>query len=205
MEGIPQLIERAGRVAYKSEDKIGPETADPFCRMLIKRGHEAVIEHASITVKFTIDRAISLELVRHRIASYTQTSTRFCSFVEGGRLGGVTFIIPPWVDIEPGEYQQLSSYRDPVVIAWATHMLKCEQAYNELSKAGWKPEQARSVLPNSLKTEIVMSANLREWRHVFRLRCAKAAHPQAREVMIPLRNELAARLPAIFEDLLDAE
>jgi thymidylate synthase (FAD) len=202
LDGIMQVVEAAGRCCYKSEAKIGQETAAPFCKMLIDRGHESVIEHASLTVKFTIDRGVSHELVRHRLCSFSQESTRYCDYAPGGKVGGITFVIPPWVNIEEGEYAG-GRYTGNNRIGfaecqWFSCMANAEAWYNHLREANWRPEQARAVLPNSLKTEIIVTANLREWRHIFRLRTAPAAHPQMREVMVPLRDELAAALPEVF-------
>jgi thymidylate synthase (FAD) len=199
LDGLPRIIERAGRCCYKSEAKIGPETADPFCEMLIKRGHESVIEHASLMVKFTIDRGVSHELVRHRLCSFSQESTRYCDYSPGGKTAGITFIIPPWcLELIDGEHSEQPTIRDCAIRQWFESMLASEASYIRLRGIGWKPEQARSVLPNSLKTEIVVTANLREWRHIQRLRTATAAHPQMREVMIPLFRDLHAKLPSIF-------
>lgn len=195
LAGLPKIIERAGRCCYKSEAKIGPDTADPFCKMLIDRGHESVIEHASLMVKFTIDRGVSHELVRHRLCSFSQESTRYCDYVGGD----VTFVIPPWCDqVAEGLHGEGNVIRDESQKRWWYSMLEAENNYKRLRLAGWKPEQARSVLPNSLKTEIVVTANLREWRHIQKLRTAAAAHPQMREIMVPLFAELHEKLPAIF-------
>jgi thymidylate synthase (FAD) len=186
-----ELIERAGRTCYKSEDKITQNSARNFVEMISKRGHLSVIEHASMTVKFIIDRGVSHELVRHRLASYSQESTRYVNYYKKGQI---TYIIPPWIDIKEGEYTFPYTEENP----WIISLLECEDHYNELIKIGWKPEQARSVLPNSLKTEIVMTANFREWSHVFKLRCSDAAHPQMREIMIPLQKECQKHWPEIF-------
>lgn len=193
-----KLIELAGRTCYKSEDKITADSSKKFVQMVIKRGHHSVIEHSAMTVKFIIDRGISHELVRHRLCAFSQESTRYCNY-----KGGVTFVIPPWVDIGPGEYLHKIDERyggNITNITWAQHMLDCEYKYIRLLSSGfnWTPQQARSVLPNSLKTEIVVTANFREWRHIFNLRCSEAAHPQMREIMIPLRNEMATKIPEIF-------
>lgn len=194
--GALQLIEAAGRTCYKSEDKICEASAPKFVAMILKRDHESVLEHASATVRFICDRGVSHEIVRHRIASFSQESTRYCDY-EGGH---VCFVIPPWVDVEPGEYE-FNEIRDILGTRWFNAMLDAEDAYRELREAGWRPEQARSVLPNSLKTEIVMTANFREWRHFFKLRTAPAAHPQMREVAVPLLEEFRRRVPGVFEDL----
>lgn len=191
------LISNCGKTCYKSENK-SQKTSDEFVRMIIDRGHESVLEHSAATVRFIIDRGVSHELVRHRLAAFSQESTRYCDY-----RGGVEFIIPPWVDIEPGEYDYPA--KPPTGIAadrgWFRAMLDAEDYYRTLRVCGWLPQQARSVLPNSLKTEIVMTANFREWRHVLKLRCSKAAHPQMREVMVPLLAEFREHVPVVFDNL----
>jgi thymidylate synthase (FAD) len=180
-----ELIEEAGRTCYKSEDKITKESAPIFAAAILKRQHDSVIEHASATVRFVCDRGVSHEIVRHRLASYSQESTRYCDY-----RGEVAFVIPPWC--KEGEY----GFK-----AWSEAMEAAEAYYKYLRSFGWKPEQARAVLPNSLKTEVVMTANLREWRHFFRLRTALAAHPQMREVAVPLLLEMQHRIPVVFDDI----
>lgn len=198
-----ELIEAAGRTCYKSEDKITADSAPKFAEMILKRGHESVIEHASATVRFVCDRGVSHEIVRHRLASYSQESTRYCDY-EGGH---VAFVIPPWVEMMLGEYNcniHFSDYSKGISTEdrqWLDAMVQAELAYKRLRAAGWRPEQARSVLPNSLKTEIVMTANLREWRHFFRLRTAAAAHPQMREIACPLLAQFRATMPVLFDDV----
>lgn len=184
-------IERAGRTAYKSEDKIGPGTAEPFVKMILKRGHESVIEHASMSVRFVCDRGVSHELVRHRLCAFTQESTRYCNYSKGKFGSEVTFVEPPFWDRDNSH-----SYA-----AWHYSCEEAECRYMDLMDEGAKPEQARSVLPNSLKTEIVVTANLREWRHIFRLRTDDKAHPQMREVMRPLLVECRQRVPVLFDDV----
>ncbi len=193
-------IEKAGRICYKSESKITDSSANRFIADIISRGHESVIEHENLSVKFVCDRGVSHELVRHRLASYSQESTRYCNY-----KSGVSFIIPPWIEINPGEY----SLKDIESLdlkqgefGWLQTMLSLEGKYLSLLKSGWSPQMARSVLPNSLKTEIVMTTNLREWRHVFKLRTSKAAHPQMQEIMLPLLQEFKKTIPAIFNDIL---
>jgi thymidylate synthase (FAD) len=201
---IIKNIERAGRTCYKSEDKITEDSANKFVEMVTKRGHHSVIEHEGISVKFVCDRGVTHEIVRHRLAAYSQESTRYCNY-----SGGVTFIIPPWTDLKegdypPGDYWPDSEYQVTQKIScflWFKAMLDAEHNYITLLKEGWSPQQARSVLPNSLKTEIVMSANLREWRHVLTLRCAKASHPQMNELMLPLLAELQEKIPILFSDI----
>jgi thymidylate synthase (FAD) len=191
-----KLIEYAGRVCYKSEDKITKDSANKFVKMVTERGHHSVLEHSAMTVKFICDRGVSHQLVRHRLCSFSQESTKYCSYKDG-----VTFVIPPWVDIEPGEYPLYMSdicIEDFCSKRWFTAMSHTENAYVTLLHDGWSPQQARSVLPNSLKTEIVVTANFREWKHIFNLRCSKAAHPQIRELMIPLRDEMIKYYPEVF-------
>lgn len=190
-----RLIEKAGRTCYKSEGNISVGSDEQFIESILRRGHESVIEHGTVTVKLTCDRGVTHEIVRHRLASYSQESTRYCNY-----KGGVTFIIPPWTEIIPGEYiERPWAYTlSPSDWEWFCSMLNAETVYIKLLEMKLTPQQARSVLPNSLKTELVMTANLREWRHFFKLRTSKAAHPQMRELAVPLLKEFAAISPAIF-------
>ena len=302
-EGADRLVEAAGRVCYKSEDKIWDKcprcgglgeieptpyqgqletcpvcdggrfksSAEKFIEMLNKRGHFSVLEHSwhvgitgkvdwmsqlwvgpeanylkhvavmdvvggfviagnwravkesglieiimgktprdnidpadlpaacAMTVHFTVDRGVSHEIVRHRPASYSQESTRYCDY--GG--GDVVFVVPPWIKTFEAEYH-LPQPDPPSILEpnnykhWINAMWHAEQAYHALRQEGWSPQQARSVLPNSLKTEVVMTASLAEWQHVFRLRCSAAAHPQMQEIMIPLQEEARKLFPGVF-------
>lgn len=205
---IQRSIEAAGRTCYKSEGKATDNSAGPFIQKIIKRGHESVLEHESLSVRFIVDRGVTHELVRHRLAAYSQESTRYCDY-----SGGVTFIIPPWTFMTEGEHciywngiYGTPEYpgrvpTDEAEAWWFWHCAVAERDYLKLLSYGWSPQQARSVLPNSLKTEIVMTANLREWRHVLRLRAARAAHPQMQEIMRPLLNDFKKMLPSIFSDI----
>jgi len=188
---ILQIIEKVARTCYKSEDKITEDSAEKMIQILISRGHEAMIEFFDITVKFICDRGVSHELVRHRIASFALESTRYCNYASAKFDREITFIIPCWFTdgILPDE------------VRWQYAMVDAEESYNDLIKMGWQAQQARSVLPNSLKTEINVKMNLREWRHFFKLRCVKAAHPQMRELTIPLLEELKIKVPIIFNDI----
>jgi len=205
---VLQNIERAGRTCYKSEEKITGESAAEFCGMILRRGHHSVLEHESATVRFVVDRGVSHELVRHRLCAFSQESTRYCDYSRDG----VAFVIPPWVKIHPGSYPRdrvemllrTGAMDEEAEAEWLKQMAAANVLYRELRNAGQSPQQARSVLPNSLKTEIVVTANMREWRHIFQLRCAKAAHPQMREVMIPLRDAMIAWVPVLFDDLKES-
>ena len=186
-------IEAAGRTCYKSEDKITPESSRKFIRGLIKRGHEAMIEHASMTVKFTVDRGVSHELVRHRLASFAQESTRYCNYSKDKFGNELTFIKPCFWNEDKTAYD-----------VWKKVMYEAELAYFDLLYRGATPQEARSVLPNSLKTEVVMTANMREWRHFFRLRAAGetgAPHPQMVEVALPLLRKCQELMPELFDDI----
>lgn len=183
---ILRKIERCGRVCYKSEDKITDDSCVRFVKNLIERGHESVLEHVSITVKFICDRGVSHEIVRHRIASYSQESTRYCNY--GG--DGITVIEPYYLDED-----------NNVNHAWELSCVAAESAYNILLARGCTPQEARAVLPNSLKTELIMTANLREWRHFLKLRCSKDAHPQMREVANMLLKQFKNAIPIIFDDI----
>lgn len=202
-DDILQRIEAAGRTCYKSERKITPQSAVPFVKSIVKNGHESVIEHESISIRFICDRGVTHELVRHRLAAFSQESTRYCDY--GGKYCAphVTFIVPPWCEISPGEYRVPGDIPPVphVDFYWACSMLDAERYYASLRAHDWTPQQARAVLPNSLKTEIVMTANLREWRHVLKLRTSPAAHPQMRELMVPLLTELKGLIPVLFDDI----
>ena len=185
-----QTVELAGRVCYKSEHKITYNSAESFVRNVIKRGHEAVIEHGSITVKFVCDRGVSHEIVRHRLASYCQESTRYCNYAKDQFMGEIAVIEPCYLDYQSQAYK-----------VWKQACIAAEDAYFKLLDIGCTPQEARAVLPNSLKTEVVMTANIREWRHFLKLRCAPAAHPQMREVANMLKDRLKKNYPVFFEDI----
>ncbi len=189
---VLSLVEAAGRTCYKSEHLISSDSASEFVRRIVASGHHSVIEHGNISVRFVCDRGVTHELVRHRLAAYSQESTRYANYSQE-RFGSEITVIKPMFWEEGGEAYAL----------WEKAMLAAEAAYLELLEGGAKPQEARAVLPNSLKTEIVMTANLREWRHVLGLRCSKAAHPQIRQIMLPLLADLAQRLPQFYADLAE--
>jgi len=211
-----KAIERAGRTCYKSEDKITEESSIKFVTNLIALGHESVLEHQSFSVLFICDRGVSHELVRHRLASFSQESTRYCNYSKDKFDNQLTFVIPSWIP----DYYECSamasiddhametivevSTSDPVQAAkstWLRAMQQAEQNYNMLIQLGWKPQEARSVLPNSLKTEVAITANLREWRTIFKQRTSPAAHPQMRELMCPLLRLMQVLVPVVFDDI----
>lgn len=187
---ILKSIEEAGRVCYKSEEKITEDSAEKFVAGIIKRGHEAVLEHEAIRVKFIVDRGVSHEIVRHRLAAYCQEGTRYCNYSKGKFGEEITVIEPCFWDKD-----------SDLMKDWRSAMRMAENHYLGLLHQGASPQEARSVLPNSLKTEVVMTANLREWRHFFKLRTAPAAHPQMREVAIALLKEFQKLVPVVFDDI----
>lgn len=197
-ETILKRIEQCGRTCYKSEQSITEESAYEFCRNIIKRGHESVLEHCSFTVRFICDRGVSHELVRHRLASYSQESSRYCNYSKE-KFGNEITVIEPcfWgVKAQRHDDRALTKYE-----MWVKSCAESEKTYFELLSMGATPQEARSVLPNSLKTEVVMTANIREWRHFFKLRCSPAAHPQMREVACMLLTQVKEKIPILFDDI----
>lgn len=208
-ENVLKAIEIAGRTCYKSEDRITEDSASKFVEMINGRGHRAVVEHQSITVRFICDRGVSHELVRHRLASFCQESTRYCNYSKDKFDSELTFIIPSWFKNQDKELLQALWDRSAVEnvsddewceVEWYCVCDNAEESYLTLLKKGWQAQQARSILPNSLKTEIVVTANIREWQEILKQRTSPAAHPQMRELMIPLQKELQTVLPELFGD-----
>ena len=190
-----QRIEYAGRTCYKSEDKITEGSAKKFVENLIKRGHEAMLEHSSLSVKFICDRGVSHELVRHRLASFAQESTRYCNYSQDKFGKELTFIKPCFLEGGTDSYKY-----------WENAMEDAENYYFSMLDFGCTPQEARSVLPNSIKTEVVMTANYREWRHFFWLRAAHKtgpAHPQMEELTVPLLYEVSGLIPVVFDDIVE--
>ena len=196
--GIKELqkIEQAARVCYKSEGYITEdgESAKKIVSALIKSGHEAMIEHSQLTVKFICDRGVTHELVRHRLFSFAQESQRYCNYSKDKFDANVTFISPCFWNDDGDHSKRFYNM-------WAEQCEKAEQAYFDLLNCGATPQEARTVLPNSTKTEIVVTGNYREWRAFFKLRVDKAAHPQMRELTIPLLKYLQERIPVVFDDI----
>lgn len=183
-----QIIELAGRTCYKSEQKITSDSAEKFAKMIIGLKHESVIEHIIASVRFITNRGVTHELVRHRMCSFSHESTRYVKYDNN-----MEFIKPIWWNDKnyPEENKQI----------WLKAVEQAEQFYLAAIKAGDKPEQARELLPHALKTEIVTTANLREWRHIFQMRCIPQAHPQIRALMLDCLAGFAKEIPIIFDDL----
>jgi thymidylate synthase (FAD) len=185
-----QMIERVARNCYKSEDKITEESAGKFVRMLRERGHHAMLEFGYAVAHIVADRGLSHELVRHRLASFAQESTRYCNYLKGKFGSEIAVIKQPNLTEEQQEM-------------WMEAIAEAERWYMLLIKSGVKAQIARSVLPIGLRAEINIGANLREWRHIFRMRCAKAAHPIIRGIMLGILGDFNERMPAIYEDLAE--
>lgn len=187
---ILKKLELCGRVCYKSEKAITEESAKKFIQNIIKNGHESVLEHEKVTVRIICDRGVTHEIVRHRIASYSQESTRYCNYSKDKFDGEISFIKPCFWEENDEKYE-----------LWKQAMQKIETIYLQMIENGATPQEARSVLPNSLKTEIVVSMDLREWRHFFKLRTSEHAHPQMREIAVPLMMEFKRLIPIVFDDI----
>jgi thymidylate synthase (FAD) len=185
------IIERCGRTCYKSEEKTTADSASKFVQTIQNSGHGSVIEHVSASMLFVTDRGVSHEVVRHRIASFSQESTRYCQYGKEKFGGEITVILPVWLTIESST----------CLAAWSQAMMDCEKAYIDLLKKGWTAQEARSVLPNSLKTEIVMTANMRSWIHFFNLRCSTKAHPQIRDLALQALAMFNQAVPVLFDSL----
>lgn len=193
---ILKHIEKCGRTCYQSYENETADTssAEKMIKMLIKMGHESVLEHFLITIKAKIDIGNYKDLTRHRFASFSIESTRFCNYSKGKFGNELTVISPCNMDKNSGIYH-----------TWLKTMNDIEKAYIDMSEMGAKPDQLRMILPHSLAAEVTMSANLREWRHIFKMRCQKAAHPSVRQIMLQVLNEFKKQIPVIFDDLIFEE
>ncbi len=183
-------VEYAARLCYKSEGRMTDEPNDKFLNNIITRQHESVLEHEKVTVYFVVDRGLTHEIVRHRVGSYSQESTRYCNY-SGDKFGNEITVIEPFYyeGNEDGKYDM-----------WKECCESIEEAYINLLKVS-TPQEARAILPNSLKTEIAVTYNLREWRHFFQLRCDSSAHPQMQQVTIPLLLEFKKQMSPVFDDI----
>lgn len=227
-----QRIEKAARTCYKSEGKTpnqqGKILAYEFVSKLIKNGHEAMLEHSDLSVKFIADRGFSHEMVRHRLCSFAQESTRWCDYNNGEKFeGGLTFVLPYEFDaafmknddirdefsafMQEAKFdgfggyvnhlEEYYSYLPNGFVEWLYLVDSSENAYHKMRREGCTPQLARSVLPNSLKTELVVTANYREWRNIFKLRTAKDAHPDMRRIMTDLLKDVSMKIPVVFDDI----
>jgi thymidylate synthase (FAD) len=202
-EDMLLFIERCGRVCYKSEDRITKGSAEKFLKeIIIPSKHHSVLEHKNISIKIITDRGVSHEWVRHRIAAYSQESTRYCNYSKDKFGNQLTFILPVWFyDEKPIDETVYLTPPSPEYVEWFVAMEYAEKSYLKLLEYGQTPQQARTVLPNSLKTELVATHNIREWRHIFSLRAFKGAHPQMIELASDILNTFKTNFPVFFEDI----
>lgn len=196
-EEVLKHLEKCGRICYQSNHKVTPTSAPDFIKSIIKSKHETILEHYSISVLIVCDRGISHEIVRHRLASYSQESTRYCNYSKEDFGSEITFIKPFYLDEKSDSY-----------IMWLNSCKEAEDTYFEMLNFGHSPQEARAILPNSLKTQLVMTANLRQWRHFFKLRALGTTgkpHPQMKEIAVPMLKEFNSLIPVVFEDLIQEE
>ena len=200
-----ELIEQAARTCWRSEDKIKPGSDAQIAKTLKAKGHGAMLEFGDATVEFITNRGVTHELVRHRVGmSYAQESTRYVKYGDD-----MEFILPVWMDKKhlglwdtKRVFNMSIGVSDSDCVTFMTILGSCQRSYkNLINRAGWKPEQAREVLPNALRTKITVKGNFRAWLHMFDLRCSKKAHPQIRALMLPTLAEFHRRVPVIFEDI----
>jgi thymidylate synthase (FAD) len=198
--GLEKLkrIEKVARLCYKTEDRITENSHEKLIKMLVDKKHGAMLEFADVAVKFIVSRAFTHELVRHRLSSFAQESQRYVGYGDA-----MEFIIPPWMSLKPCEFDLDRGWNDTFCVdtqyTWINAMQDSAHHYLECLESGWRPEQARDVLPNACKTEIWIKTNLREWQHVFHLRDSMAAAPQMREQMEPLHIRMGGMIPYIFD------
>lgn len=205
-DGIEMLkrIEKAGRICYKSEDRITDDSCLTFAKMLIGKCHGAMLEHSQISVKFIVDRGVTHELVRHRVASFAQESQRYCNYSNDKHDNNVKYIdIAPSIALDSKMKDMEQSKIDLIYNEWISACEDAERHYLRMIELGATPQIARSVLNNSTKTEIIITANIREWRHFFGLRADTPAHPSVREITIPLLLDLQSRIPVVFDDIVE--
>ena len=199
-------IEAAARTCYKSDAQTTDTSAENFIKHIIKNGHESVLEHEKITVRIICDRGVSHELVRHRTASFSQESTRYVNYKDGIEVIKPCFWNGELIHTDKYHDQNMMEgtlNKDSRLQQWYWAMNEAEKHYKQLIEMGATPQEARSVLPNSLKTEIVVTMDLRAWRHFFKLRCASSSHPQMRQIAFMLLSGFSKRIPVVFEDIVE--
>lgn len=201
-ESALRLIELAGRVCYKSESRIGDGTAESFVANIIRRGHESVLEHAGLAVRFVCGRAIAQQITRHRIPSYSMESQRYCNYAEEKFGDQITVIEPLFFDPhERAAYDSAMTRYAPKYEIWHDAIESCEYAYKNLLERGATPQEARAVLPNCTKTELIMTVNFRGWRQFLKTRTASGVDPELRYLTIPLLKRLKDLIPVVFDDV----
>lgn len=193
-DDVLRRIEHCGRVSYMTWDKEAPGTASKFVEMIIRLGHESVLEHSSVTVIFVCDRSTAQQLTRHRIASFTMESQRYCNYSNDKFGNEITFVDPEF-QIDSAE-ARAACYK-----TFEMQMYASEVAYFAMLNLGAKPEDARSVLPNCAACYVAVTANLREWRHIMKLRCEKHAQHNIRRLICELHKVFKNKIPCIVSDI----
>ncbi len=183
-------LERACRTCYRSEDKITEESYKTLLKNCINRGHESILEHEKITIRMTCDIGVYKDLTRHRHASFSIESTRYCNYGKDKFDNQIKFIEPVNIEKNTKLYEE-----------WQKTCEEIEKHYIKMVNLGATPDQMRMILPHSTAAEVTMTANIREWKHVLSLRCTKHAHPAVEQVMIPLLLHLKKNMPEIFESI----
>lgn len=208
-EEMYNLIEEVGRTCYRSETKDIEGHGAKFVKSIVKRKHLGLLEHALMTVEFIVDRGITHEVVRHRHASFAQESTRYCNYSKGKFGNEITVInIDGGMDIDPVMQKLSNDEKFEIWLEWKEACVHAQNSYMRMLKLGASPQMARGVLPTSLASNIKVTANLREWRHIFALRALEltgSVHPQMLEVMVPLYKECLAAMPEVFSDIGEAD
>lgn len=187
---IMKNLERACRTCYRSEDRITDESYKTLLKNCINRGHESILEHEKITIRMVCDIGVYKDLTRHRHASFSIESTRYCNYGKDKFDNEIKFIEP--VNIEKGT---------ELYLEWKNSCEEMETHYIKMAQMGATPDQMRMILPHSTAAVVTMTANIREWKHILSLRCTKHAHPAVEQVMIPLLLHLKQNMPEIFESI----
>lgn len=191
---ILKHLELCARNCYKSEGNITEDTSSAIkmINKLIELDHTAMLEHYNVTVRFICDVGVYKDITRHRHASFAIESTRYCNYSKDKFGNEISFIKP--CNIEEGS---------ELWNEWSNQMKDVETTYIKMAELGAKPDQLRMILPHSTAASVVMTANMREWRYILKLRCSKAAHPSVREVMLMLLNEFHSKIPVLFDDIFE--
>lgn len=188
---IMQNLERACRTCYRSEDKITDTSYETLLKNCVNRGHESILEHEKITIRMCCDVGVYKDLTRHRIASFSIESTRYCNYSKDKFDNEIKFIKPVNFEEDTKQYNE-----------WLACMQYLQRSYNYLAiEEHCTPDQLRMLLPHSTAAEVTMTANIREWKHILELRCSKMTHPAVRQLMIPLLLKFKQEMPVIFEDI----
>ena len=201
---IMKNIEKACRTCYRSEGKITEDSYKQLLKNCINRGHESVLEHEKITVKLICDIGVYKDITRHRIASFSIESTRYCNYSKDKFENSIKFIKPVYYT----DAWQIANYEGQAMTEeelkcfyWYKCMSDIEETYLNMAQLKCTPDEMRMILPHSTAAEVTMTANIREWKHILSLRCSKGAHPAVQQIMIPILLNFKQNMNEIFEDV----